>query len=204
MEGIPATPRDRAWIWATWVAGYLAGPKCAWQLWFRANHWLETKMPDDPDAPMWRDRHEALVDELDRQVLATGVVTERELPLQLTYRDGVVIKGSADLVATRPEQGAIDIYEVKGGRPQDSDRFQLWLYMWMMAETLERDEEWDIGGWLVRRGTREPHPAIPERFEDAVDEALAFFTGPEPAGPTPGGHCRFCPLTEVDCPVRPD
>jgi hypothetical protein len=204
MSGVPATRRDRPYIWATWLAALLAGPKCGWQLWFRANHVLRTKQPDDPDAPMWRARHEELVDALDAEVLSTGVVTERELELKITFEDGVAIKGSADLVATHGDSGAIDIYEVKGGWPQESDRFQLWMYMWMMAETLDPDEVWDIGGWVVRKDERERYDDIPPDFADAVERGIATLSGPTALERVPGSHCRFCPITKVDCPVRQD
>ena len=79
-----ATPRDRPFIWVTWLASVLAGPVCGWAPWFRTNHELRVTQPEDPDAPMWRARHEEIVDRHDARLTAAGVTTERELPLKLS------------------------------------------------------------------------------------------------------------------------
>lgn len=205
MDDLSATPREQPFIWVTWLASVLAGPKCGWAPWFRTNHELRVTQPDDPDAPMWRARHEEIVDRVDSGLVATGLTTERELPLKVTFEDGVSIFGKADLVATDVDSRSIVIYEAKGGKwPQPSDQIQLLIYMWLMEATVEESEAWDISGWLVRQQDNDPFESLPEGFDDSIMLGIEYLTSPNPPARVPGSHCRFCSITRVDCPVRQD
>lgn len=199
-----ATPRDRPFIWVTWLASVLAGPACGWAPWFRTNHELQVTQPEDPDAPMWRARHEEIVDRHDARLTAAGVTTERELPLKVTFDDGVAIYGKADLVATHGEERVIEIYEAKGGWARRSDALQLLIYMWLMEATVEDSEDWDIRGWVVRQREAEPFDGLPPDFEDSILLGVDHLTAAVAPARVPGPHCRFCPITKIDCPVRQD
>ena len=199
-----ATPRDRPFIWVTWLASALAGPTCGWAPWFRTNHELQVTQPDDPDAPMWRQRHDQIVDRVDADLLARGLTTERELPLKVTFEDGVSIYGKADLVATDVDARAIDVFEAKGGWARPADALQLLIYMWLMEATVEDSEDWDIRGWLVRQRESEPFDGLPPAFEESILLGVDYLTSASVPARVPGPHCRFCSITRVDCPVRQD
>ena len=204
VEAATAAPRDHPFIWVTWLASALAGPTCGWAPWFRTNHELQVTQPDDPDAPMWRQRHDLIVDQVDADLLARGLTTERELPLHVTFEDGVSIYGKADLVATDVDARAIDIFEAKGGWARPSDGLQLLIYMWLMEATVDDAADWDIRGWLVRQREQERFEDLPEGFDEAIEAGIAYLTAPVAPARVPGQHCRFCSITTVDCPVRQD
>lgn len=200
--GSDATPRDRPFMWVTWLADVLAGTRCGWAPWFRTNYELQVMQPDDPDAPGWRARHEEIVEAVDAELTARGVPTERELPLKVTFEDGVAVFGRADLVATYVDSRSIEIYEAKGGWAKPSDTMQLLIYMWLMDATVEDSEDWQISGWLVRQREREPFEILPSDFDDTISLGIEYLTSPSAPARVPGSHCRFCPITKVDCPVR--
>ena len=207
--------RIREWgpsVWVTYIAGLLSGERhCEWNAWFRSVHYPDSwKRMDTTDWSEFRIAHRARVKELAAELRAEGYNVFLEPFVEAsgkTHR--ISLTGKPDIVGVKDGEGLV--VDVKTGQSKEADIAQVNLYLFAIPRS---DVHVDFGRVPLRgRVVYYDHmgkvdevdiPEIGEVFTREVIDLLIKLSGDEPS-PTPSRHeCRFCPITNEDCPARLD
>ena len=198
------TPRNKPYIWASWLPPLLAGDShCEWSVWYRAHHKGYAKRPKDLSD--YSTRHEALLRQTIPELEAEGnvVTVEDENKFMLRGKSGAVVQGKPDLISIG-RRGVI--HDIKTGKRKDSHRQQMLLYMHSVprAEDSPHPRVQFDGRLVYSDGSVEiPASELTDEFRDSLRELTRRIVSPTPARRVASaGECRFCDLTSEDCPER--
>lgn len=189
---------------ATWLPKLIIGDiTCRWSVWFMANHFYAKGIESD-----WSDfrrRHNELVDRVRRERVSAGETVTLESQNTFRIRRGSVeLKGTPDLVASRPDR--ITVIDAKSGQRRDSDAVQVKLYMACLPRYFEKYRGTPVYGQVAYLNG----PDVEIEPEEATGEFLADLgtwldlieSDDAPAKVPSVANCRFCKVTKDDCPER--
>lgn len=200
--------RSKPYIWITSLAKVMSGDvSCAFSPWFAAHFEKYDKVQRDFDGDAWVRNHTALLRQINENYKARGVKT------RLEDQNWMRIKGTAADLGAKPDLIAYDhgvrILDAKTGKPKDSDRIQVKLYMWLwILENGEPKTPTSLTGQVIYPGNADrviSSDEIDEAFRGHAVEAIKRIAELEipDASPSPRG-CSYCDITKADCPDRID
>jgi PD-(D/E)XK nuclease superfamily len=194
-------------IWVTGIASLLAGDKqCEWAVWFKSHFQNYARMPRSNDAVAWQLNHTALLQRTVAKLISEGytVTTENQNWFGLAGSVGT-LSGKPDIIAVRDGDGLI--VDTKTGTPRVADRVQVMLYLWAVPKCLPRFRGVRFDGRVVY-GTGElwvPGDDVDAKFIGRARNTIRAVADAQRARKVPSfSECRFCPITEADCPERLD
>lgn len=203
-----ATRRNgKPYLWVTHLAKLLAGDRCHWSAWFKANHRYEKFEQQATDLVQWSKDHTELMrareHELRREGFACTLESENEFKLELP---SIIIAGKPDILA-RKERIAL-VVDGKTGRERESDLHQVLIYL----RVLPKCRPDLVGGYELegevqykrndQRITLTPAEWTAERVTACTD-LLRIVSDRQPPKRVPSAHeCRFCNIGPQDCPDR--
>jgi CRISPR/Cas system-associated exonuclease Cas4 (RecB family) len=199
-----ASPRDEPFVWVTWLSGLLSGATtCEWAAWFKAHHFYE-KRPREGDLAMYQIQHTTLLMQVRDKLRDEGNFIQMERQNEFRLRGSVgVLAGRPDLIAMNEREAWV--IDVKTKSMTATHRAQVLLYMWALPKALPQYRGVRFDGRLICPAGELHIPAaeVDAPFVRRVREVLHRVCGsdPPPAAPSFGG-CRYCEITEKDCPVR--
>lgn len=198
-----AVPRQSPYISVTWLARVMSGRvSCQWQYWFQTHNKLLSRQSPTFDSVAWQVGHTRLLTEVKQEILRDGTRPHTEVELKFHVPDcEALVAGKVDCLLI----GANDlmVYDCKTGKPHDSDRLQVMVYMYGLA-TYPRYAGLTIRGTVVYRDERVEIPYLPEHFASDLSFFVKLLAGSEPPSREPGHDCAYCRVTSIDCPERPD
>jgi PD-(D/E)XK nuclease superfamily len=200
-----AQDRDSVYIWITWLSKVMAGEQtCEWASWFKA-HKTYAKLPNDFDLAAWTIEHTKRLRELRIELQRAGetVSVEGENSIRYALPSGAVIAGKPDLIGVSSK--GTTIYDIKTGQPKTSDTIQVMIYMYLVPLTVGRFKNVKPAGCVVYGTTRVPIPstAVDDKFKEQFSYFLEIVAGANEPLKTPGpNECRFCDISQTDCPDR--
>ena len=205
----PRTPTERSnpFLWVSWLSKLMAGEKqCEWASWFRS-HYLWEKVPSGLDLAKWTADHAQLLRARKAELEAEGftVYAEDQNSFRLMGETGIEVSGKPDLVALRGSEAYVE--DCKTGTPRHSDHFQVLVYMLALPHVEGPCKGRKVEGRLVYGGTVVDVPAskIDADVRELFRKTVLMVGGPEPARKAPSwGECRYCDISEADCPERID
>lgn len=200
VMGKAATPRAAAYVWVTWLADVMTGVSCEWRYWFQAHNKLNesARVFDDPK---WHLNHTALLSQLEEELTDQGMELDIEYEIKHPIdRKGSMLAGKTDCLSVDPHSNAT-VYDAKTGKPKPSHQVQVMLYIWCLSKR-PRFRGMGLRGELVYPDHRESIRGLPEGFDDKVLHWLKKLTKEESPRKAPGQDCRYCPVTQLDCPER--
>lgn len=202
---MPARPRHgKPWIFATWLTKTLAGEaQCAFAPWFKAHFRYDKRINPDFQLAAWAADHAEMVRARAEALQADGWRVRLEDANSFKLEGHVaIVSGKPDIVAFRGDDALI--VDCKTGRERQADWWQVLLYLWALPLTWK-----DVPGSLLaevqyRHGssTVQPHELTKERRQQIIAAITAAAATAPPAAVPSAGECRFCDLTEHDCPAR--
>ena len=198
-------PRERPYIWGTWLAKLLAGEaSCEWAAWFRAHYQDWNRPPSDFNQAQWMLEHTALVntERESREKLGYEVYTEGQNAFRLRGKNAT-LAGKPDLIAVKG-QGAV-IIDAKTGKPSPSHAVQVMTYMYAVPLALEQYRGIRFQGQVIYPDAQVGIPAsgLDEKFIQNLASLIQRLAAETPARRVPSGpECRFCDITAADCPER--
>ena len=195
------------YTWVTWLPRLLSGESsCEWATWFKAQHegnsWA--RVPSDFDQAGWLMDHTALLNE------QRGLWERQEYSVLTEAQNSFTLRGSSAALAGKPDlvaqrKGEVTVIDAKTGRPSPHHAIQVMIYMYALPRAVERYKGMALSGQV----------AYPDHVVDipaeAVDEGFIRNLGGlirRLAAGTPARHipspmeCRFCEITQADCPER--
>ena len=194
------------YIWVTWLAKILAGDSsCEWAAWFRARH--------DPNSwdrassgslDTWHIRHTALLYRIEERW------RQREFSLSLEGQNYFQLRGSCAVLAGKPDMIAVRdrvsvIIDAKTGRPSPAHVAQVMLYMYTVPLALPPHRDTAFDGLVVYEDHEVYIPAadVDDAFIERTVSLIRRLSAPELPRKAPSAlECRFCDITEADCPER--
>lgn len=196
--GVPALPRTKPYIHATWLAKIMSGTvTCQWQYWFQTHNRLIEKQPSTFDMVGWQMDHTRLRTEVRQSLTARGVRTHAEVEIKFRVPEhDTVVSGKIDCLAI--DGSRVKIYDCKTGKPRDSDQVQVMLYMFGLS-TYAKFAQSRIEGMVIYRDQRLEIPYLREGFADDIAYYVALLDGDQPLAREPGRDCEFCNITFSDC-----
>lgn len=208
MNNLDLTPRDKPFVWVTWLPPLLAGDThCEFML-HQLSNFIAPSNNDGPSAS-WMDDHNRLVNRISDQYQQMGrtVRVEDENRVEIISRSGVKVVGKPDIldeeVLSGPGKARGIIIDAKTGRPRSRDRLQVMLYMMMTkaARSISGIQEMPEGQLYYNDGatTEIPFTEVTDTFKADVTRLLAIVATAEPPDPRPSTYCRFCKFAEI-CP----
>lgn len=203
----PATKRSNPFIWVTWLSKFMAGEKqCEWASWFRS-HYVWDKRPSDLDVARWTANHAQLLRERKAALEAEGftVYAEDQNSFTLKGQAGIQVSGKPDIVAIRGSEAYVE--DCKTGTPRHSDNFQVLIYMLALPHVEGPCKGRKLEGRIIygSRIVDVPSSRIDAGSKELFREAVLTIGGPEPPEKVPSwGECRYCDISETDCPERID
>lgn len=200
-----ATPRNGAFIWATWITGLLAGDDhCRWSAWFRAHFQFDKVNRTDGSRAKWKAEHGDMVNARVGSLIADGhtVFLEAQNKFILPGK-AATLSGCPDIVALRDGDGLV--VDCKSGKPRDKDFWQVCIYLLVLPLTHPACRDRRLLGEVQYRG----HSLTiqPEEFTLAQREQITAVIR-EVGSPTPPARvpsfreCMFCDIGKGDCPDR--
>ncbi|HEX3721856.1 MAG TPA: PD-(D/E)XK nuclease family protein [Nitrolancea sp.] len=197
-----AASRREPFIWVSWLAKVMAGQvSCEWQYWFQAHHKLLSKQPSTFDALGWQIGHTRLLSEVKREVVSSGLRPRTEFGVEFRLPGlEAKISGKADCLVV--DGSNVMIYDCKTGKPRESDRVQVMIYMYGLA-TYPQFATSRIRGTVIYRDERFEIPYLPETFASDLGYFATLLAMDEEPARQPGQDCDYCNIASVDCPDRP-
>jgi hypothetical protein len=192
------SPRPKPYVWVTWITALLAGTdKCEWKSWTKA-HFRYAKVPSDGgfDLEAWTRQHDAMTTTRVKQLKELGltVEVEEQNAFKLDGRNAV-LAGKPDIVAKQPKERIALIIDEKSGKPKDSDRWQVLVYMWAMA--LTKLQTWLTSGEVEYRGsslTIKPDE-LDLSTKNHIIRVMNIVGGPVEPPRTPSlAECKYCDI----------
>ena len=203
-------PRDKPYIWVTWLSPLLAGnSSCQFAAWFKA-HWKGyEKQPSDFNSAAWNERHTTLLNEAQEWARAfkNYVTHEREKDI-VVFGKYATVGGMIDLLVELTD--CYLVIDAKGGQVKDKDVSQVKLYMYLLGlikgvsgELLFADKPIKGVVYYASHNTPIPTSAIDQSFISRVNEQIRLTARPDPLPKDPSPReCKFCDITIADCPDR--
>lgn len=202
-----AVDRDHPYVWATWLAKYLAGEQdCEWSFWFRAHRKHQKVMSGDFDLAKWNADHSALMTRRREELERAGYSVKVESQNQFRVRGQAgTLAGKMDLVGLKPSE--LLIVDGKTGKQRNSDWFQVLIYLWvarrawpsLLVERIPRGEV------LYATGDRIPvyiTDLTPKREAEIAGGMRRLCGGVELVRRPSASACGFCDIGPSDCPDR--
>jgi hypothetical protein len=198
--------RGDPYIWVSWLPPLLAGEAhCEWAAWLKAHYRDYDRVPDTLDPLAWAMEHTDLLRKALRGWERKGYsVTIRDQNyFRLVGRDsGIILAGTPDLVAIKGRSGTI--LDARTGKPKDSHRVQVLIYMWALPALTEyRNVEFE--GRIVYKDdevTISPYE-LDEDFAASLIDLIERVGGKKPLQKVPRvRECSFCTIAKSACPER--
>ena len=195
------------YIWVTWLPRLLSGESsCEWASWFKAQHegssWA--RAPSGFDQAGWLMDHTALLNEQRELWEKQGYSVLTEAQNGFTLRgSSAALAGKPDLVAQRRD--GVTVIDAKTGRPSPHHAVQVMIYMYALPRVLERYHGLRLSGQVAYPGhvVDIPAEAVDEGFIGNLGSLIRRLAAGMPARRVPSPmECRFCEITQVDCPDR--
>jgi CRISPR-associated protein Cas4 len=193
-----AERRKQPFIYVTWLKNYLIGDDlCRWSIWHRIYHYYE-EAKSDFNRVQWSMEHATLRNEIQEQYIAAGYEVTPELDVTISGQVAK-LKGRIDLVAIREDKNLI--IEIKTGKPRESDKIQLMLYIWALPKTYGKFRGASFDGLIVYK-THEIEISAIEVDEIFVRNFKQFTTDilsaePDRKYPSPR-ECKWCRIGNCD------
>ena len=204
-----AQQREFPYIWATWLPRLLIGENsCEWAVWFKAHHQNWTKPPSEFNQAQWLLDHTALLNEVrdDWQDRGYRVYTEDQNSFRLRG-NLATLAGKPDLIAQKNKE--VVIIDAKTGRAGPSHAVQVMIYQYAVPLALNRyrNRNRKITGLVSYPESAVEVPGLAQNdpFVNRLTTLIRRLAAAKPATLVPSGaECRFCDITDVDCPDRVD
>lgn len=201
--------RTGSYIFVSWLSKLMAGEtQCQWGAWFKAHYRDYPKMPSDFQRATWLVEHNKCLNELCAELESQATSMYRESQNKFAVkRKAAVIGGIPDLVVLGKD-GSYTVYDVKTGQARPSDVVQVMLYMVCLpysSSGIYKGKK--LTGCVVYNTERTPIPA--EAINDTFNKQVAHFlnildNASQPAKTPSYAECRYCEITNEDCPERID
>lgn len=187
----------------TALAKALSGDQpCNLATWLTGHYDLEKRIRDDQGSlATWKANHSAALDALTMELTAAGWKVSKEQWLRVNGK-AAVLRGKADAVTQAPDRRPT-IWDIKTGRPRDSDITQVLIEMVLVPLAWEAPEMQFAGVvvYSTHRVALKPSEAEalkPRLFAKVKELAQTFRPAASPARDS----CRFCDVSEADCAER--
>lgn len=193
-----AEKRKQPYINVTWLRNYLIGDHlCRWSIWHRIYHKYE-EAKSDFNRVQWSMEHATLRNAVQERYIADGFDVMPELEVNI-WGQVAKLQGRIDLVAVRQDKNLI--IEVKTGKPRESDKIQLMLYIWALPKTYGRFRGASFDGLIVYQNHEIEISAL-EVDEIFVKNFKQFTTDilsaePNRKYPSPN-ECKWCRIGDCD------
>ncbi len=152
----------------------------------------------------WLLNHTALVNERIRNWEVGGFEVDVEAQNRFELRGKTAtLAGRPDIIAHR-EDAAV-IVDAKTGQESPSHAVQVMIYLYAVPRALERYRSAKLRGQVTYRDhtVRIPAEAVDDAFIENLGTLIRRLSSDEPARRVPSRQeCRFCDITDADCPVR--
>lgn len=191
-------------FWSTHIAKVLSGDQpCYLAPWLTGHYKIEKRHRDQASLAVWKSNHsEQLKATVDRY-RGLGWKCTVEQYFRVTGQSAV-LSGKADLICQQTEKRPL-IVDVKSGEPRDSDVIQV------MIEQIAIPLAWGApvmqfdGEVVYQTHSVEISPHEAAEMKPKVFGLLKRLgTMPRPEASPSQGTCRFCDVSEADCPDRWD
>jgi hypothetical protein len=199
--------RSNPFIWVSWISKLMAGEKqCEWASWFRS-HYIWEKLPSGLDLAKWTAGHTQLLHARRATLEAEGftVYAEDQNSFKLMGKTGIEVSGKPDIVAIRGHEAYVE--DCKTGTPRHSDHFQVLVYMLSLPHVEGPCKGRNLDGRIIYGNTvvDVPSSKIDADLKELFRKTVLTIGGPEPARKAPSwGECRYCDISNADCPERVD
>lgn len=199
--------RHKPYVWVTWITGVLAGEdQCQFAPWLQA-HFKIDKVDRGFDLAGWKADHNLMVQARAAELRAAGwiVSVEDQNAFKKVGRTAI-LAGKADLVARRAGDGLI--VDCKGGKPKDSDFWQVIVYLDMLPYMDAAAAALEPTLWRGEVCYRDHRITIePEELNDSrrqrIYELMRTLGGDTRPPKVPSvRECAFCDVSKGDCPER--
>lgn len=196
-----STRHGKPYVWVTWITGLLAGEdQCHFAPWLQA-HFKIDKVDRGFDFAGWKADHNRMVQARADELRAAGwaVAVEDQNAFKKVGRTAI-LAGKPDVVARRAGEGLI--VDCKGGKPKDSDFWQVVLYLDTVPALVPEPIVWR--GEVCYRDhsvTIEPEQVNARRQQIyTLMRTLGSVTRPRKVPSV--RECGFCDVSKGDCPER--
>lgn len=206
-----AQPRNKPYIWPTWIAPLLCGEdNCELKAWTKAHYksssidvlspeQVQEIYPDVKpfDSVKWNEDHTALLMDLREEYKAKSKTIRKEVEWRW---DGQVatLAGKIDLITTDPNL----IIDAKGGsRRKDSHVIQMKIYQIAIERGCVPGVKGEFKA-VLRYGSAEVEtPPADDTFRQRLFNLIKRIAGQEKPDPSPSlSECKYCDL--ADCAAR--
>ena len=197
--------RQKPYIYVTWGTGLISGDKhCYSSAWKRAQFQNVDSVKSDFDQASWIIDHSDMVSKKRVQLEKEGwnVSVEEQNKFALQGNSGAVLSGKADIVAVK--DGVGKVIDCKTGKPRTSDVVQVQTYIFALRRQ-DRFKGITLSGELNYRDHDLPIPAesVDKKFQMRLFVVLGVLTSDDEPKKTPSFlECRFCPISQTECPDR--
>lgn len=191
-------------FWSTTLAKALVGDQpCQLAAWLTGHYQLEKRpRTDQANLSKWKMEHTAQLNALVESCKAEGWTTVRKEQFFKVSGQVAACSGKADLV-TQAEGRRPTIWDIKSGTPRESDTVQVLIEMVMIPRSWNAPYM-QFDGIVVypdHRVTLKPEQAA--AFAPRLFAKLKELGNPQRPAASPGRDaCRFCDVSEADCPER--
>jgi hypothetical protein len=193
------SPRNKNYIWVTWITGLLAGScRCEYAAWYKA-HYRYAKLPrEDGDLSTWKKDHAEMLVARVNALEADGwaVKIEDENAFQLKGRTAI-LAGKPDLVATRGLEAIV--VDEKSGEPKPEHVWQVLIYLYALQRVDSFVSALDaaLGGELEYRGHSVPVPLaqLDTQATARITRTIQITAAPDPPPTTASiAECLWCDI----------
>lgn len=201
--------RTKPYIWITSLANVMAGEvTCAYSPWFAARFEKYDKVQRPFDSDEWNRNHTALLRSIDEGY------KERSVTTRLEDQNWMRVKGAVADLGAKPDliayEYGVRIVDAKTGKPKDTDRIQVKLYMWLwILQNGAPATSGELTGQVIYSNGNADRVIDSREIDDAFKshavEAIKRIAAVEIpiASPSVRG-CAWCNVTKADCPDRID
>lgn len=203
LDGLPEEPREKPYVYPTWITKLLGGDsKCWYAPWYKAHFKYAKRKDRDAIMDEYTVAHDKIVATRAAELKAAGylVKVEKEGSFRINGAAGDV-SGIPDVVGMKGDEALIS--EAKSGKPRASDHWQVLIYKLLLPKHWLKGFTKIRGEVVYREG--EPIPVKPAtaKENEAIGAAFRRVMGNTPPEAAPSGNeCRFCDVAR--CAYRVD
>jgi hypothetical protein len=189
-------------FWVTWIAKLLVGDQpCHFEAWVKGHYRIKKSLKDSAQLAQWRTQHTALLDEAVCIYRAEGWRCSVEKYVRLTGQTAV-LTGKPDLVAQRANDRP-RIIDVKGGEPKEVHVTQVLVYMVALPLAWRSPSMQFAGKVMYTTHEVDLKPSDADAIKPRLFALLKSLGSENRPAPAPSEqNCKFCDVSEVDCPQR--
>lgn len=190
-------------FWATTLAKALSGEQpCPLVTWLSGHYDLEKRVRDDQgNLATWKANHSAQLEALVQELRAAGWGIEKEKYGRVKGQ-AAILSWKTD-VLTRAADRRPTIWDVKSGRPRDSDVTQVLIEMVMIPIAWEAPTMQFNGVVVYPTHRVELKPSDAQALKPRLFAKMKELASPtRPVAAPSRDACRYCDVTEEDCPER--